>query len=656
MELAGSFRTRAVALGATAVILVSACGGSAPSGVTSSGPAAASGGTGVSSAAPSGGTVDGIDLIEFPADDPSAAAHRELDLVRETRDDAGMPALIGPEGAAVFATLDRIEAGFGQSVLEAASASVAAGAVPRLASTDPLAGQLASVGGPPVARRVAPAAIDVSLFADTGFTANAIMSLYIGLVERAADSGSGTIPRQEHFDQTADGLRQQVDLNTTMTVQTGGGRVSADITMSATDRISRPDGTFVALYTSTAHGHFDVNACPDRNGVGAGTYTFETKHELNDVESATNVRSGAGRSVEAPFSLINGDDAKLQRIEATLDLAADAHGPGSPGGPGPTGPFDWGVSQQLQVTMPANGGTTAGTGSAAVVTGSGGDRASGALFISSAMAQLFLAQVGKEAQNFWRSGKCIELKPSDDTRKVKASEEIDLTVEAVHKFDGQPVEAPIVATFTGKKSLQPTDSPVDPPAHFTFVAGEEKDDKGTIDLKQTSKRGIGLRKVEFTVDDLKLQVAIESRVRMSGGVTSYDAKITLAPTNLTSGPGGVYETTATVNWTTTITPGVPECRPKTYEGSFPSKITVKLDEANPDRVLVRAGTSPGPLQTETIVCNGLAIPFIGSTFLGGWATLSMSDTPVQIDGSATVDTPVPGGTTKTTITIKKQPT
>jgi hypothetical protein len=653
MDLAGSTRSRVAALGAATLILVSGCGGSAPSGSTTSGSAAPS--PGAPGAVPSSGSTDGIALVEFAeTSDPSAAAHRELDLVHEVRDDAGMPALIGESGPAAFVTLDQIEAGFGQAVLEAASAGVASGAIPRLASTDPLAGQLAASGSDPALRAAVPAAIDISLFADTGFTANAILGLLTGLVERAAESQSGSIPQEEHFDQTADGLRQQVDLQTNMTIQTGGGRVNADITMSATDRISRPDGTFVALYTSTAHGHFDVNACPDRSGIGAGTYTFETKHELNDVSGAANSRSGAGRSVEAPFSLINGDDAKLQRIEASLDLSADAHGPGTPGGPGPTGAFDWGASQQVRLVMPRGGGTTAGTGGAAAITGSGGAGAGGALFLSSAMAQLFLTEVGKEAERFWRSGKCIELEPSDDTRKVEPKEQIDLTVEAKHKFDGQPVEAPIVATFSGKESLAPKDEPVDVPAHFTFIAGEEKDDKGTIELKQTSKRGIGLRKVEFTVDVAKLQIAIDSRVKLAAGATSYDSKIKLPLTDLASAEGGGYEATATVTWTTLLT--APECKPKTYDGSFESKINVRVDEADPDRVLVKAGMTPGPITTETIICGGRAVSFPGTTFLGGWAFLG-TEHVVPIDGSADVNSALPGGigTSKTTITIKKKP-
>ncbi len=298
---------RRVARSATLIsivtLVVGACGGAptAPSETGAASAPAAPSAAASAATAPSTGP-DGIPLIEFAeTSDLSAAAHRELDLVHEVRDDAGMPALVGESGPAAFATLDQIEAGFGQSVLAAAAAGVAAGASSRLASTDPLAGQLAAAGARHAPRAAVPTAIDISLFADTGFTANAILGLYTGLVERAAESQSGSIPKEEHFDQTADGLRQQVDLQTNMTIQTGGGRVNADITMSATDRISKPDGTFVALYTSTAHGHFDVNACPDRSGIGAGTYTFETKHELNDVSGASNSRSGAGRSVEAPI-------------------------------------------------------------------------------------------------------------------------------------------------------------------------------------------------------------------------------------------------------------------------------------------------------------------------------------------------------------------
>jgi hypothetical protein len=73
------------------------------------------------------------------------------------------------------------------------------------------------------------------------------------------------------------------------------------------------------------------------------------------------------------------------------------------------------------------------------------------------------------------------------------------------------------------------------------------------------------------------------------------------------------------------------------------------------RVLVRISFTPGPIKTETLVCNGRSFPFSGTTFLGAWAAMGASDIPVTIGGSAQVDTPVPGGTSRTTITIRKKP-
>ncbi|MEA2653275.1 MAG: hypothetical protein QOI37_502 [Chloroflexota bacterium] len=656
MRLARAVRSRAAASGVTIALLVTACGGSTPSGritgpVTS--PVASTAGT--SATIPASGAAAGlIDFTGAETADPAAAAHRELELVRQVRDDAGMPALIGQSGPAAFAALDVIEAAFGKGVLEDASTAIASRRTPPLGAADPLAGQVASLDARPAPGRIVAGAIDVSLFADTGFTANAIMGLYAGLVERAAENQSGTLPKSEHFDKTADGLRQVVDLRTTITVRTGGGRVQADITMTATDNISdATTGSFVGLYTSTAHGHFDVNACPDANGLGVGTYTFETKHELNDVSGASTSRAGGGRKVDAPFKLIDGDDAHLQRIEATLDLAADAHGPGSAGGPGPTGPFDWGASQQLQLVMPAGGGTT-GSGAAPTVSGSGGRSASGALFFSSAMAQLFLAEVGKAAQTFWRSGKCIELKPSDDTRKVQPNEQIDLTVEARHAFSADEIKAPIVAKFSGMQSVAPVDQPIDPPAKFTFKAGGHQDDKGTIDLTQTSRRGIGLRQIVFTVNATPLVASIDSTLHVDLAGNVYDTTIHLAPIDLAPAADGSSRGEGTVHTTTTFTPAA-GCNPVTYTGTFQSQVSARIDPVDPTKALVRVGFTPGPVKTEHIVCGGRSQAFPGTTFLGSWAALSTREIPVAIDGSAHVDSAIPGGTSKITITIKRKP-
>ena len=79
------------------------------------------------------------------------------------------------------------------------------------------------------------------------------------------------------------------------------------------------------------------------------------------------------------------------------------------------------------------------------------------------------------------------------------NEQVDLSVTAAGKFNTAEISQPINATFSGAKSLDPTDEPVPYPPTFTFIAGPNKDDKGTINLEQVSNRGIGKKTVEFTV-------------------------------------------------------------------------------------------------------------------------------------------------------------
>lgn len=512
----GSFLAIAVAF----MVIGASCGSAPASPAGSTTPSGAS----QPSSDPSASPIAGIELTEFAESaDLAAPARRELKINDELRNDAGMAALIGStgiDGAAAFTTLDGLTSEYGRQLIAEIAAAIDSGAILRGTAGGRLAGQVASVDGGAQPITVDPSAIDVSLFADTGFTGSASLTMLVGIIERAAETRNGTLPKVESFDQTdANGLRHQVDLNTSITIRTGTGKVTADVIMAATDRISNEaTGSFIALYTSRTTGHFDLDACPNEQGIAAGTYTFETRHELNDVGGAAAVRSVAGRSVSAPFQVINGDDARLVRIEADLNLAADAQGPGTPGGPGPTGAFDWTANLPVHISMPRNGGTTASVGDGAIVTGPGSQNASGAMLLTQGMAMIFLGQVGTEAETFWRSGECIELTPSRDAGPVQPNEEIELEVKAREKFgDRSQIEKPMVATFTGTKSLETTGSPVGPPAKFKFKAGAVKDDRGTIDLLQTSNRGIGKRQVVYTVGEPDYK--IEHRV----GGNSYTA-------------------------------------------------------------------------------------------------------------------------------------
>ena len=203
----------------------------------------------------------------------------ELDLVHQLRDEAGMPALLGKGGAEAFAALDAIEARFGNKVLQ--DASVAAEGKTALAGPTRdvlLQSGLASIRHAAPAAPMPPAAIDISLFADTGFTTS---SLDVP-VRGGGQAGRGDrwrvapAPGAFHgrFGRVPPGRRSPFD------AQRQGrrnGHVSVDVGLSATDRISKSDGTFVALYTSTANGHFDVRCCARMPAVSAPGRTASTR-------------------------------------------------------------------------------------------------------------------------------------------------------------------------------------------------------------------------------------------------------------------------------------------------------------------------------------------------------------------------------------------
>ena len=586
----------------------------------------------------------------------------ELDLVHQLRDEAGMPALLGKGGTEAFAALDAIEARFGDKVLQDAS-DAAEGKTALAGPTRgvPLKSGLASIRRTAPVAPMLPAALDISLLADTGFTTSSLMSLFAGAVKLAGETGGGSLPRQEHFTDDLGGFHQDVDLHSTLSVKSGGGHVSIDIGLSATDRISKSDGTFVALYTSTANGHFDVDACPDAGGIGAGTYSFDTKHELNDVGGASNVQSGAGRSAAGSFQLHDGDDATLQSIQASLDLSADAKGPGSPAGPGPTAPFDGSAAQKVDIVMPTSGGTTV-SGPPATVTGTGGAAASGSLFVAQAFAQLFFEAVGKEAEKYWRSGECVELKPSRDTGKVDPEEKIDLTVTSKAKFgDKGEINAPIVAAFSGKKSLDPHDQPVDAPAHFAFESGKDEGDVGTIDLKQTSRRGIGKKQVIFTVSGKPLLVSVSSKSVANIGVTiTYQGSVK----DLKLGrQGDAYEGKGSIKVTITLKLTAPDASctgtdTKTYDvGVKAVPVPKPPDQPNvPDQLDLSFVYPVGGTTIFTITCKAK-----GSTGSGPapWSGLISVLPPPGDATRVTVDTAthvtVPGSPPiSVDITVKKQ--
>jgi hypothetical protein len=185
------------------------------------------------------------------------------------------------------------------------------------------------------------------------------------------------------------------------------------------------------------------------------------------------------------------------------------------------------------------------------------------------LAGNYLGDAAKEAEKFWRSGACIDVKTSVESKQVDPVATVQFTVDPEHKFDGAKVAAPVKATFSGKQQLTPTDRSQDPPASYTFSAGNQVGDKGTIQLEQVGKRGIGKKTLEFTVgiSDYKVDVSaagfgfitgIKCKGRegqwilsSSGSGTNGTIKFLLAPGQDAAEAHAVYDLgsgEATVHW------------------------------------------------------------------------------------------------------------
>ena len=196
--------------------------------------------------------------------------------------------------------------------------------------------------------------------------------------------------------------------------------------------------------------------------------------------------------------MIDGDDAKLIQTEVQAAVSSGVHGTTAPADGSPGAPIDWNASASFTVVIPRSGSARIGeTRDAASNNATDANR--GALTTQLVMADHYLAEAAKRAEEFWRSGECIDMKTSEESKRVQPNQTLSISVDPAHKFDNTKVKAPVTAAFTGKENLDPQGSPQDPPVTLTFKAGREENDRGKIELKQVGKRGIGKKTLEFTV-------------------------------------------------------------------------------------------------------------------------------------------------------------
>ena len=457
--------------------------------------------------------LDGASLPD-PIDTEDAtflrSAEAQLAVRRHLSDEVNLAALLGEDGPEVVADIEAAEIAYGEETMAEFVEEMGID----LEAMDDRSRAVAALGPLTPPARDANFGWSGSMFGNTAF----LTSTWMGFAPQAVHNlaGGDTFQQQtltkdpKTHESDIGNLHERLVLTEKITIGGGQGRLVFEVVLTSTAVMTnKATGVEVARRFSSDTGRFEVNACPDAQGVAEGQYTIV---DQADVTTPGQASDGWVASTVATFRIINGDDAHLIQTEVEVGVAAGAHG--ARAGTGEA--FDWDASGAYSMVLPARGATEYRD-----VTDHTSRNATPAntaqLGSLVAMANHYLAQADKEAETFWRSGKCIEMETDEDSRTVKPGEEIELTSEPVGRFDKEPIDAPVKASFSGTKSLEPADSEVDPPATFTFIAGSKEGDKGTIQLEQTSKRGIGKKTVVFTVGGNDYRV--NGTVPGTGGLT-----------------------------------------------------------------------------------------------------------------------------------------
>jgi hypothetical protein len=477
-----------------ALLLVAACG---------SPPADGSGGP-----PPEGQTltVAGVEFtIPMPGDGTlTRIAEEERALVAFNRASASIAESIGADGAAVLADMDAAQAEVGQEFIDDIAEAFG---VESLAP-------VAAIGGPPADHGIA--ADGIQGFA--GFSA-AALAVWAGTasIARAGETGSGTIPSEPKTTTSTQGdtnISQQLQQQTTLTI--GEGKVTAEVTVQ--DVVTLTDaqsGAARGTVTETATGRFEINACPDADGVVHGRASLR----MQTQRSGGGAPSTAQTSLDAPFRFQVSEDARIVRAEVDSTSESAVQG----------GDADW--SAGAEITFGFDTGSGGNASSSGGLTGNQGATDAQVLQVTGAalfLPGLILAATQPPTEAYFRGGNCVEITLTDgEGRDVEPDEEVHITAQPRHVWEGTDLSKPVVASFEGIVSVSPVDQKVDAPASFTFVAGSDTGDVGKVTLKSTSNRGIGMRTETYTVSGLDTL-----NVTVSGSLTDaspyWDRQVTIS--------------------------------------------------------------------------------------------------------------------------------
>ena len=559
----GRDRRAPIAVVALSLAMVfSACGNTA----TPTGAQPPSTTSGASSQAPSSAGAGETPGSLYPSTATLADMNaREAADIQQMLDELGVAAAIGADAAAVLSFVDAEHDKFAQEVAVELSAKYGI----QLAADTGHGVKFARFN--PDRTTSGTGAIRNAEVVDTGGLRDQV-SGWLGIVGLLIPKSDEVISGAHDQSKTASTTVGETKVDQTsalhLEVETGQGKLDFLVKIDSSTRTAT--GSAVAILNGTGTGRVKVNSCPGATGSVMGEVDFA----ISELESAGGATGTSDVSVHATFTLSVNAGAHLSGIR----IASTTSGGGTAAGN----------------TWTAGGTSSFGGGGAPTVTSNNATPAQVARVTQSAAYAAFVVTgIAVRAEEFWRSGKCVDMNSSVESKTVGPKEQVTFTVAPRGAWDARPIDAGVDATFTGKESLDPSGANLQPPVEFTYKAGDKKDDKGSVSLTQTSVRGIGKKTITFTVGEQDYKVnypgahGLFSGVKCKGLAGPWTLTITIA------GGGG----------TTTFT--IPEDL-----ATAPSKTNMKLSVAGTSNTFkltgtVRAVTSAeGAASLDLWLCSG----------------------------------------------------
>jgi hypothetical protein len=468
----------AAILAACLAITTSACG-SAPTPTGSPAPGTTtSAGTQAPSSPGIAETPAASQLLPSNATYAEASAREAAD-VQAMRDEVGFTSAVGADAPAALAFMAAADREFSAQLFVEAAAKFGLAPVAGAAMGIVLARFVGGGDGASMSRAEDLRAPDLQSQA-TGYVAFGGL-----LIAKSDEPLSGSLDNTATKKGTAGSSDVEQTNKAHMEVNLGQGLTDLLVNLESSTKTTK-DGAVTAILNGTASTKVKINSCPDTSGHVTGNVEMKVS-ELNSAGGAT---STTDLTIAASFTLSVDAGAHLTGIQIDATTSGGGIGGGS--------------------SWTAGGTTSFGGGSAPTSTSNGATPEQAKRVTDGAFYAFWaVSAIAVEAEKFWRSGKCVDMNSSVESKNVAPKEKVTFTVEPRGAFDKQPIDAGLDVMFDGKESLDPSSGNHKPPVSFTYTAGEKKDEKGTISLKQTSNRGIGTKTITFTVgeQDYKINYA-----------------------------------------------------------------------------------------------------------------------------------------------------